>query len=161
MAMFKTVPLSEEHLEDAALLVSQRYQRLCEQEPHLPHRYAEVSNLLPLLQNILKVTGTGVAAIRGSQLVGFLMGWQMPTFRGKRSVYSPEWANGAELEDSAHIYEEMYSHLSASWLADKYIAHYISLFPTMLVLFELGTGWGLECSLLMQSAVWTQYRPTW
>jgi len=127
--MFKTIPFSEDHLEDAALLVSQRYRRLCELEPHLPYRYSEVSNLLPLLQNILKVTGTGVAAIRGNQLVGFLTGWQMPSFRGKRSIYSPEWANAADLEDSARIYEEMYSHLSAIWLADKYIAHYISLFP--------------------------------
>jgi len=127
--MLNIIPFREDHLEDAALLVSQRYQRLCEQESHLPHSYSEVSNLLPLLQNIWNVTGTGVVAIRGNQLVGFLMGWQMPTFRGKRSVYSPEWANGAELEDSARIYEEMYSHLSAIWLADKYIAHYISLFP--------------------------------
>jgi GNAT superfamily N-acetyltransferase len=127
--MLNIIPFREEHLEDAALLVSHRYQRLYEQEPHLPHRYAEVSNLVPLLQNIWNVTETGVAAIRGDQLVGFMMGWQMPTFRGKRSVYSPEWANGAELEESARIYEEMYSHLSAIWLADKYIAHYISLFP--------------------------------
>lgn len=129
MAMFKTIPLSEEHLEDAAVLVSHRYRCLCEQEPHLPHRYAEVSNLLPLLQNIFKVTGAGVATIRGNHLVGFLTGWQMPSFRGKRSVYSPEWANAADLEDSPHIYEEMYSHLSAAWVADKYVAHYISLFP--------------------------------
>jgi GNAT superfamily N-acetyltransferase len=88
-----------------------------------------LSNLLPLLQNIWNVTGTGVAAIRGDQLVGFLTGCQMSSFHGKRSVYSPEWANSAELEDSAHIYEEMYSHLSTSWLEDKYIAHYISLLP--------------------------------
>ena len=127
--MFKTVPLSEKHLEDAALLVSQRYGRLCEQEPHLPNRYSKVDNLLPLLQNILKVTGTGVATIRGDRLAGFLTGWQMPSFRGKRSAYSPEWANAADLEDSARIYEEMYSHLAADWVADKYIAHYISMFP--------------------------------
>lgn len=127
--MFKIIPLTEEHLEDAALLVSISYQRLRVLEPHLPHRYSEVSNILPLLRNILKVTETGVAAIRGSQLVGFLTGWQMPAFRGKRSVYSPEWANAADLEDSAHIYEEMYSHLGAAWVADRYIAHYISLFP--------------------------------
>jgi len=127
--MFKTIPLIEEHLEDAALLVSQRYRRLCEQEPQLPRRYTEVSNLLPLLQNIWNATGSGVAAIQGNRLVGFLTGWQMPSFHGKRSVYSPEWANAAELEDSSRIYEEMYSHLAAIWLADKYIAHYISLFP--------------------------------
>jgi GNAT superfamily N-acetyltransferase len=127
--MFKTIPLSEDHLEDAALLVSQRYRRLCEQEPHLPRRYAEVSNLLPLLQGIWNATGSGVATIRGNRLVGFLTGWQMPSFRGKRSVYSPEWANAAELEDSARIYEEMYSRLATDWVTEKYIAHYISLFP--------------------------------
>ena len=127
--MFKTVPLSEKHLEDAALLVSQRYRRLCEQEPHLPLRYSKVDNLLPLLNNILKVTGTGVAAIRGGRLAGFLTGWHMPSFRGKRSTYSPEWANAADLDDSARIYEEMYSHLAVTWVTDKYIAHYISMFP--------------------------------
>ena len=127
--MFKTVPLSEKYLEDAAVLVSNRYRRLCEKEPHLPHRYAETDNILPLLQNIMTTSGVGVATIRGDRLVGFLTGLQIPSFRGKRSTYSPEWANAADLEDSARIYEEMYSHLSAIWLADKYIAHYISLFP--------------------------------
>jgi hypothetical protein len=43
--MLKIISLKEEHLEDAALLVSNRYRRLCEQEPHLPHPYAEVDTL--------------------------------------------------------------------------------------------------------------------
>jgi len=127
--MLETIPLGEEHLEDAALLVSNRYKRLCEQEPHLPQSYAEVSKLLPLLQKIWSASGVGVAVLRGGRLVGFLTGWQMPSFRGKRSTYSPEWANAADLEDSARIYEEMYSDLATAWVADKYVAHYISLFP--------------------------------
>ena len=127
--MLKTVSLREDHLDDAALLVSHRYRRLCEQEPRLPHSYVEVTNLMPLLQNILRASGIGVASFQGDRLVGFLTGWQMPSFRGKRSTYSPEWANAADLEDSAHIYEELYSHLAAAWVADKYVAHYISLFP--------------------------------
>jgi GNAT superfamily N-acetyltransferase len=53
----------------------------------------------------------------------------MSSFRGKRSIYSPEWANAAELDDSPRIYEEMYSQLAAAWVADKYVAHYISVFP--------------------------------
>ena len=126
--MFKTIPLIEAHLEDAALLVSNRDRRLCEQETHLPQRYADVSNLLPLLRNILNASRIGEATFQGDWLAGFLTGWIMPSFRGKRSTYSPEWANAANLEDSAHI-EEMYGRLSAIWLADKYIAHYISLFP--------------------------------
>ena len=129
LKMLKVIPLNEEHLEDVALLVSNRYKLLCKQEPHLPHRYSEVDNLLPLLGNTLNASGAGVAAICGERLVGFLTGWQMPSFRGERSTYSPEWANVAELEDSLHIYEEMYSHLAKIWVADQYLAHYISLFP--------------------------------
>jgi ribosomal protein S18 acetylase RimI-like enzyme len=127
--LLKVSTLKEEHLDDAALLVSKRYRRLYEQEPHLPNSYAEVNNLLPLLRKILNASGTGVAAIRGVQLVGFLTGWQMPSFRGRRSTYSPEWANAADMEDSPRIYEEMYSHLAGAWVADKYVAHYISLLP--------------------------------
>ncbi len=125
----KIVLLEEKYLEDAALLVSNRYQQLLQQVPELPHCYADVTKLLPLLQNILNASGIGVAFIRGNRLVGFLTGWQMPSFRGQRSIYSPEWANAADLEDSAHIYEEMYSHIASAWVADKYVAHYISLFP--------------------------------
>ena len=127
--MLQVTPLKEQHLEEAAGLVSHRYRRLCEQVPHLPHRYAEVNNLLPLLHNILNASGIGVAAVRGGRLIGFLTGWQMESFRGKRSTYSPEWANAADLEDSQRIYEEMYSQLADVWVADNYVAHYISLFP--------------------------------
>ncbi|HSB67227.1 MAG TPA: GNAT family N-acetyltransferase [Anaerolineales bacterium] len=127
--MFKIISLLEEHLEDAALLVSNRYQRLLREVPQLPHSYAEVNMLIPLLHNILNTASGGVALIRGNRLAGFLTGWQMPSFRGQRSTYSPEWANAADLEDSGRIYEEMYNHLAAVWVADKYVAHYISLFP--------------------------------
>jgi GNAT superfamily N-acetyltransferase len=126
--LLEVIPLKEENLEEAAALVSSRYKNLCEQEPHLPHRYKEVSNLMPLLQNIMRAAPPGVAAIQDGQLVGFLTGWLMPDFRGKRSVYSPEWANAADLEKSRYIYEEMYRRLAADWIAGKYVAHYITMF---------------------------------
>ena len=119
-------PLREEHLEHAAALVSSRYEGLRQQVPTLPPRYAEVNTLLPLLNNVVEA-GPGVAAIRGDRLVGFLTSWLLPSFRGKRSAFSPEWANAADLEDSRRIYEEMYAHLSASWVADGYSTHLISL----------------------------------
>jgi len=127
--MLEILQLKEDHLENAAALVSSRYKNLCEQQSHLPNRYKEVSNLLPLLQNIMKAGCPGVVAFENGKLVGFLIGWLMPDFRGKRSVYSPEWANAADLGDSQRIYEEMYSQLAAVWVADNYVAHYISLFP--------------------------------
>jgi len=120
------VPLEEKHLQDAAALAGSRYKELRKQVPFLPPRYAEVSTLLPLLRDIVE-EGPGVASIRGGRLVGFLGGWLMPAFRGKRAAFSPEWANAADLEDSRRIYEEMYTHLAASWVADGYATHLISL----------------------------------
>jgi GNAT superfamily N-acetyltransferase len=122
----EVVPLREEHLQDAAALVSRRYQGLRAQVPSLPPRYAEVSILLPMLCDIA-AAGPAVAAIREGQLVGFLSGWLIPSFRGQRSAFSPEWANAADPENGPRIYEQMYTHLSASWVADGCFTHLISL----------------------------------
>ena len=134
--MLVTTPFREEHLEDAARLVSQRYQHLRAQVPELPPRYADPNSLVPLLQGILKPGNRAVAALQGNLFVGFLTAWQMSDFRGKRSIYSPEWANAAVLDDSARIYEALYSHISGDWLAGEYTAHYVSLFPNDLHALE-------------------------
>jgi GNAT superfamily N-acetyltransferase len=126
--MLKITPLEEEHLEEASALVCNRYKDLREVEPLLPYQYQESKNILPLLHNIMEAGGPGVAAFQDGQLVGFLIGWYMPDFRGKRSVYSPEWANAARLEKSRHIYEEMYRQIAEDWVGDKFVAHYISIF---------------------------------
>lgn len=63
----------------------------------------------------------------GGRLVGFLSGWRIPSFRGRRAVFSPEWANAADLENSRRIYEEMYAHLSSTWVADGCFTHLVSL----------------------------------
>jgi len=122
-------PLTEDHIEDAAKLVSFRYKQLCRKEPNLPTRYTQVDILTPLLVGILKAGGHGVAAIQGSRLVGFLTAWNMPAFRGQKSTYSPEWAHAVVMEERQRIYEAMYGHISALWVAEGHIAHYISLFP--------------------------------
>lgn len=127
--MLKITHFSDEHLEDAADMCSKRFRQLHAQEPLLPARYTESSEFLPLLKSISSSSYHGVAAVRENRLVGYLTGWLLPSFRGKRSVFSPEWANGADLEDSQYIYEEMYSHAAAGWVADKYSAHYLSIFP--------------------------------
>jgi GNAT superfamily N-acetyltransferase len=119
-------PLREEHLEDAAALVSVRYKALREHVPLLPSRYEDVDTILPMLRD-LTGEAPGVVAIRGSRLVGLLTGFVIPMFLGKRSVYSPEWANGAELGESRRVYEEMYGHLSAHWIANGCFTHLVSM----------------------------------
>lgn len=118
--------LQEEHLEDAAALVAGRYKVLREKVPLLPFRYEEVETIVGMLRD-LGEESSGVVAMRGKRLVGFLAGVVLPEFLGKRSVYSPEWANGAELGESRRIYEEMYRHLAAHWVADGCFTHVVSM----------------------------------
>lgn len=126
--MTEIVPFHGNHIGDSARLVSRRYQIFYEQEPLLPGRYQDVANLQPLIQNIFEASGLGVAALQDGELVGFLIGWLMPGFRGKRSVYSPEWANAAGTENRRSIYEQMYKRIAEIWVAEKNVAHYISFF---------------------------------
>jgi len=119
-------PLREKHLEDAAALVSVRYRALRERVPVLPSRYEDVDTILPMLYD-LAGKAPGVVAIRGSRLVGFMLGFVIPTFLGKRSMYSPEWANGAELGESQRVYEEMYGYLSTQWVANGCFTHLVSM----------------------------------
>lgn len=125
--MLITAALEKKHLDDAARLVARRYQRLRETAPALPERYVDVAVLRPLLDEIVE-TGSGVAALHDGQLAGFLASWYIPSFRGKPMVFSPEWGNGAEPEESATIYEAMYTHIAAQWMDQGYAHHIINLF---------------------------------
>ena len=118
--------LQEKHLDDAAALVCARYTALRERVPIMPSRYEEVSVVLPMLDHLVK-DSTGVVALQGSRLVGFLSGLVIPMFLGKRCAYSPEWANGVELEEGRRAYDEMYARLSAQWIADGCGIHAVTL----------------------------------
>ena len=118
--------LQEKHLDDAAALVCARYTTLRERVPIMPSRYEEVSVILPMLVHLIK-DSPGVVALQGSRLVGFLSGLVLPKLLGKRCAYSPEWANGVELEANRRTYDEMYTCLSAQWIADGCGMHAVTL----------------------------------
>lgn len=118
--------LREDHLEEAARLVATRYRALRQGLPLLPPRYEDGAEFLPLLASIIPGS-TGIAAIRENRLAGFLTGFVIPDFQGKRSIYSPEWANAAPLGESRILYEEMYARASAQWVSDGCVTHLLSL----------------------------------
>jgi GNAT superfamily N-acetyltransferase len=122
----KVVPFAEKHLEDAAGLFCARYRALRHEVPSLPSRYEESSTLLPPLRD-LTAQAPAVAATRGGRLVGFLGAFLLPDFRGKRSVFGPEWANAADLGDSRRLYEEMYAHLSGRWVSHGCLTHLVAM----------------------------------
>lgn len=86
--------LGEVDLDGAADLVTQRYRSLRTIVPQLPPQYGRVETILLLLQELVKAN-SGVVAFDGDRLVGFLVGKVLPSFRGRKAAYCPEWANAA------------------------------------------------------------------
>jgi GNAT superfamily N-acetyltransferase len=86
----------------------------------------------------------GVVAIDGGSLAGFLLGTEIGAWRGAPSVFSPEWANAAKIEDSRRIYEAMYAQASARWHAVGNRWHVLSILAndseSVLGLHWLGFG---------------------
>ena len=50
----------------------------------------------------------------------------LPSFRGCRTAYSPEWANGATPDQQYDVHRKMYADLSKSWVADGCSTHLIT-----------------------------------
>lgn len=124
---FRILSFTKKHLEDAAKLFTRRYKEMRSESAILPSQHEKQDLILPLLQNLVD-NGPGVVAMRGPRLVGFLTGQVLPDFRGHRAVWSPEWANAAEVKDSKEIYQSMYEVLSSKWVADGCSNHLITLF---------------------------------
>lgn len=122
----KIAELREEHLGAAAGCVSARYQALRREIPLLPDRYEQPDAILDLLRD-LSGQADGVIAFQDGALVGFLLGLVIPEFMGKRSAYTPVWANVAATSHSRRIYEEMYARLAPHWLAQGCFNHVVSL----------------------------------
>jgi GNAT superfamily N-acetyltransferase len=120
------VPLRDQHLQDAALLVQSRYRALKQPLPLLPARWERLSEIAPLLREMLP-TSPGVAAIRDGKLVGFMMALIIPSFLGQRTAYCPEWANGATYVEPGVIYEQMYGRLAVQWASSGCRLHAVSL----------------------------------
>ena len=140
---YEIIPLRDEHLEAAAAVFTTGYQVQREHEPSLPSRYENATTMLPLLRDLTR-QAPGVAAIRGGRLAGFLMGQVLSMFRGRRSVYTPEWAHAADVENRREIYRDMYARLSPRWVANGCFSHVITILahdrPAIDAFFWLGSG---------------------
>ena len=124
---FRILSFTKKYLEDAAKLFTRRYKQMRSKSAILPSQYEKQDLILPLLRNLVD-NGSGAVAMRGPRLVGFLTGQVLPHFRGHRAVWSPEWANAAEVGNSKEIYQSMYKVLSSKWVADGCSNHLITLF---------------------------------
>ncbi len=122
----EVVELQEKHWQAAAALVAARVRRLRMTVACLPRQYEEPAAILPLLRD-LAAHVPGVAAFVHGRIVGFLLAMSLPTIKGKRGAFSPEWANGAHPDlasaEADTIYQALYAALSPRWLANGCYIH--------------------------------------
>jgi GNAT superfamily N-acetyltransferase len=91
----------------------------------MPPRHESAGSILPKLQGLAAKT-PGVVAIRDGEVVGFMMGEVLSSFRGKRTVYTPEWAHAADPKARRDIYRAMYAHIAHRWVDDGCLVHLIT-----------------------------------
>jgi GNAT superfamily N-acetyltransferase len=125
MTSYKIKPFNEEHSEDAAGLFVERFGMERERTPLLPPRFEDFHAVLPLLTNLV-AKSPGVVAVGNGGLVGFLIGQLLPSWRGRRSVWVPEWANAVAGRERKEVFRRMYADLAYEWVANGCFTHLIS-----------------------------------
>ena len=142
MSSAEIVPFQHNHLEDAAVLVANRYRAERGINKSLPSRFEDADAVLPLLKGYANGQ-SGVAVICERRLIGFLIGLLI-TIRQAKTAYVPDWGHAVDSESGQKIYKAMYADLAPRWVADGYFAHAVTLLAherkVMEAWFSLGFG---------------------
>lgn len=136
-------PFRGEYLEEAGRLFAERIKIERTSSPLLPPRFDDPSAVLPLLEG-LAAKSAGVAAIDNGKLVGFMIGRPLPSWRGRRSVWVPEWAHAEAGEVRAKVFNDMYENVAWEWVRNGCYTHLVSTLAhdegIVVALFWLGFG---------------------
>jgi len=142
MNSIEIVPFQRDHLEDAAVLVANRYRAERGINKSLPSQFEDADAVLPLLKDYANGQA-GIAAICEKRPIGFLIGLLI-TVRQVKTAYVPDWGHAADSEGGRKIYRAMYANIAPRWVADGYFAHAVTLLAhereVMNAWFSLGFG---------------------
>ena len=107
-------PLEDEHLADAARLLADRHERHRKSEPLLP----DVSDFRPQLErDLAHELASGVVALRGEELVAYLIGRvEEDGLLGDRRAII-DFAGYAAAPDETEAVRDLYAALAARWVA--------------------------------------------
>jgi len=122
----RIVNFTATHIEKAAYIAKQNYEKERRHVPALPH----VEAVLDLTQ--FAKNGLGVSALEGDVVLGFLCvcnPWDGAFgISGLRHVYSPMGANGTVVENRAKIYARLYEAAGEKWAQIGAVSHGICLY---------------------------------
>lgn len=100
--------LNEKYMDAAADLIMSAYIEEKIAIPFLPYEKEQVYFLRKLIKKLFD-NGTGIAAVRGEALIGFIAGFEVKELFGKcKGIYSPLYGHGGKKEYGSILYQELY-----------------------------------------------------
>lgn len=108
--MIKVIPYSHIHLEALTVLFIKKYRNFVKKNPILSNEYSKIEEIKPKIEKISSTFDT-VVAIKDNQVVGYLTGFLIDSFKSSHlGIYTPEWGH-ATLNNDVTIFNEMYQKL--------------------------------------------------
>lgn len=111
------VRLRAEYLAGAAALFAERFRHARAREKLLPQKYEDPKAVI-MLMNDLAGERPVIVALRDGRAVGILGGFAPSHFRGRKTVYSREWANGLAPGEGREVFWKMYEEICGEWVAE-------------------------------------------
>jgi GNAT superfamily N-acetyltransferase len=129
------VPMAEEHLAEAAELLAARHREDRGVAPILPARYEDPAEAAVVLRDVLDQDDmTGVVALRGGRMAGFLCGtpvlrpadYLFTGFMQPRSAEVPDAGYAVAADAPPDLLRRMYGQVAAPWVARGINTHFAS-----------------------------------
>ncbi len=127
MGCMKVSPVNERNVDEVASFVVDSFQEEQKRVPILRHSSERNLAFLPQLRKLVNEVPS-VAAYEDGRPAGFLTGFVLPSWRGRKTVYCPEWAHAAIGEGRKEVYQLMYAAISKKWAENQCVTHLITHF---------------------------------
>lgn len=129
------VPFTQDHIEPAAALLAERHRCDRAWAPGLSAMYEGVEAARSALARLVGDGASGVVALRGSRLAGYLLGtreYAAPTdsfagFVRPRSVDIPYAGHAVESAECGTLHRSLYAALAEQWVSAGVVAHYTTI----------------------------------
>lgn len=142
-------PFQRKDIEAAAGLLAERQRRLRRTQPLLPERYESDGATRSIVEELLQ-RGSGVAAIAGGGLTGYLLGAPSSGW-GLRMTLVPFAGQSVADLDDIELYRMMYATASPEWIKQGFFVHSVDLAAADTIAsdawFSLGFGSEIEMGL--------------
>jgi len=117
----EVVPFADHHLTEAATLLARQHESLRAAEPLLPAAYERQEQTEASLRELLASGATGSVALRGSALVGYLLGSARDDAVWGPNIWVPPEGAAAQEPD---VLRDVYAGAAQRWVDEGRTAHY-------------------------------------